>query len=141
MIVLVDSKSAEINYLFIYLGESEECGSCKMRIPCHSSLEKGRRYIVTGLKNKNHPCRLFGGVSVCEVEESQISAAINGRWGIPGATIRYHQVECKEILCKNAEICMPEGLLEDDRCIVENIKGKLQCSFRDDYVVVSLKRI
>ena len=141
MIALVDSGCAKPGLEFVYLGEAEECRSCKLRIPCHQNLEKGRRYLVVSRKEKSHPCKLFEEVSVCELQEVGIDVAMPPGLAFEGASIVYHPHVCKKTLCIYQGKCVPEGLKDGDRCTVQAIKGKMRCGEKGELLIVALKRI
>lgn len=140
MIALVDKRCAKEGYEFVYLGESEECEGCAIRLPCHHNLEDGRRYIVTAIKEKSHSCPLFEEVVVCEVEDVLIDAAIKPAAAFAGASFTFRPIKCDKPLCSYVEYCMPEGLRDGDRCTIEAIKERIRCKERGNLAIVALRR-
>jgi uncharacterized protein (UPF0179 family) len=140
MIALVDKRCAKEGYEFIYLGTSVECEGCSLHLPCHHNLEKGRNYIVTALKDKNHPCPLFEEVAVCEIQESSIDTAIDPKGAFTGASFMFRHPSCDEVLCNHARYCMPEGLKDGDRCTIEDIKERIKCRKNRELVIATLRR-
>jgi uncharacterized protein (UPF0179 family) len=141
MIALVDSESAEVGYEFVYLGEADECRNCSLHLPCHSNLERGRRYAVKSVREKTHPCSLFNKVGVCEVEEVGIDVFLPQGSAFEGASISFKPMHCKKTLCKHSTYCMPEGLSEGDRCLIHSIKRKFNCPEKGELAVATIRRI
>lgn len=140
MIALVDRGCAKENYKFVYLGESEECKSCKNRMSCHTNLEKGRRYVIRTLRDTAHQCAIFDEVIVCELEEIGIDAAINSDAAFPGATITFHPPKCSNHFCKYAMYCMPDSLIDGDVSVIEEVKEKIMCKKISGLVIAKLRR-
>jgi len=141
MIALVERDRAREGFEFIYLGMAGECKGCRLEKPCHHNLEKGWRYVVKKVSDRAHPCRLFGEVLVCEVEEVLIEAALRPALAIEGATIIYEPVACPHKLCEHARLCMPEGLAQGVRCTVEKVKGRVECDVRGWLALALLRRV
>lgn len=141
MIALVDSRCAKEGYEFIYLGVSEECGGCGLRLPCHHNLERGRKYAVTEVRDKSHPCPVFGEVTVCEVQEPSVDAAIEAKGAFPGSSVSFRPQSCGEVFCSHAGYCAPEGLREGDRCTVVELKREIECRDGRRLVIAALRRV
>ncbi len=141
MIALVDSESAEVGYEYVYLGEADECKKCSLLLPCHHNLERGRRYAVKSVRDKTHPCSLFGQVVVCEVEEVGVDGAIAPEFAFIGSSITFKTVDCKNALCDYSNLCMPEGVSTGDRCTITGVKKKINCPEGKSLVVATLRRI
>jgi uncharacterized protein (UPF0179 family) len=141
MIALVDKSSARVGYEFVYLGEADECPKCSLYIPCHHNLENGRKYRISALKNKSHICSVFDEVFVCEVDEVPIEVAMKGGSAFEGATVNYRSLSCKNTFCKYSSFCLPEGLMEGDRCTIVKIKDKIKCVELGELVLVIIRRI
>ncbi len=141
MIALVDSESADVGYEFVYLGEADECRNCGLLLPCHNNLERGRRYAVKSVREKTHPCTLFESVAVCEVEEVGIDVFLAQGSAFEGASISFKPMSCKNTLCEHSTHCMPEGLLEGDKCRINRIKGKFKCAEKGELSIVTIRRI
>ena len=141
MIVLVDNETAKAGYEFVYCGEGDECRDCKFKLPCHSNLEAGRRYVVTEIKKQVHPCQLFGEVRVADVNESSFEVTIKRGNAIEGASTTYNPLKCENSLCENYSICCPDGLDSLDRCVVEKIISKVDCEKLGALEMVRLRRV
>ncbi len=141
MIALVDSESAEVGYEYVYLGEADECKKCSLLLPCHHNLERGRRYAVKSVRDKTHPCSLFGQVVVCEVEEVGVDGAIAPEFAFIGSSITFKTVDCKNALCDYSNLCMPEGVSTGDRCTITGVKKKINCPEGKSLIVATLRRI
>lgn len=141
MITLLDSKHAKVGYEFMHYGGSEECLECELSKVCIENLEKGRKYRVAAVRNKEHECRLYEKVNVVEVEEPEILAALDRKKAFAGAKIKFTPLECREIFCKNSKYCNPEGLLSNDACELREILSAVECEKGKELVLVKLKRI
>jgi uncharacterized protein (UPF0179 family) len=141
MIALVDKGCAKVGYEFVYLGEADECPKCSLFIPCHYNLEKGRKYAITALKDKFHSCSVFEEVVVCEVDEVPFETVVPSGSAFEGASFKYRSLSCKNAFCRYSNFCLPEGLMEGDRCTVKKIKGKIKCAELGELVLVKVKRI
>lgn len=141
MIALVDKSSAVLDKSFLYLGEGDECANCSRRLACHSNLVKGHLYRVTEVKPKVHPCPIFGEVRVCVVEEDMIKVAISSSGAYPEAKITYHKMKCDDILCPEASICIPEGIEDGEKVLVEKVLGRLECPQGKILTMLTLKRV
>jgi uncharacterized protein (UPF0179 family) len=140
MIALVDRNCAKIGYEFLYLGMADECSKCDIRVSCHHNLEKNRRYRVLSIKGSNHPCKLFTEVSVCEVKEVGIEAALIPGSAFEAAHLTFNPIPCENVFCDWAIYCRPEGLKGGDRCVVEKVKGRVVCPEKGELITVSLRR-
>jgi uncharacterized protein (UPF0179 family) len=125
----------------VYLGLGDECSKCPLKTPCHHNLDRGRRYVVVGVKNKSHPCKLFEEVLVCDVKEVGIDVSISPGSAFEGATIRFNPQPCDKKLCVYTGKCIPEGLSDGDRCTIISIKGKIKCPEKGELSLVKVKRI
>jgi len=141
MIALVDSESAAAGYEFLYLGMADECKECSLQLPCHHNLEPDRRYVVKTVREKTHSCSLFGQMSVCDVDERGVDAAIAPEFAFAGSTITFKPVNCKNALCPHSNICMPEGVSTGERCEITAVKKRIECPDKKSIIVATLKRI
>jgi len=141
MITLLDKGSAKKGYEFVYYGKAEECKDCDLANVCHGNLERGRKYHIVMVREFTHNCRLFGEVVVSEVKESKILAAIDVKKAFEGSSIVYTPINCEKVFCKNFRYCKPEGLVERDRCVVEGIKERAECSQGNALVIAAVRRL
>jgi uncharacterized protein (UPF0179 family) len=139
-LTLVDSGLAKVGYEFVNYGEADECKGCRLAKAC-LNLEKGKKYRVVNIRDKEHDCRIAGRATVVEVEECDMAAAIDKRKVYPGSKIAFEPVACDNILCRNMKHCKPEGIEPGDACKIIDSIGKIKCEEGRDLVLVSLKRL
>lgn len=142
MITLIGATLAQEGQEFMHLGCTSACEKCRFKATCIDSLEKGRIYVITSVKDTEQSCPIHEGgkVKVVEVERSNIKALIDSKIAFEGSNIIFKPVECDD-KCKEKELCDPEGLYVDDRCkIVKNLgKSKVKCSNGSDLSLVLLE--
>ncbi len=142
MITLIGTTLAKEGQEFMHLGCISACEKCRFKAACIDSLEEGRIYQITDVKDTQHPCPVHEGglVKVVEVEPAHIKALINTKMAFEGSNIIFKPVECDDN-CKENELCSPEGLYLDDRCrIIKNLgKSKVKCSGESDLSLVLLE--
>ncbi len=140
-ITIVGFKQAKKGFTFLHSKALEECKTCELLKTCMESLEPGRIYSVTKVRNKVFPCKVHEeGVRVVEVEESTLEAALEPRVSFELATITYHAQGCRNLRCPNSRICTPSGLVEGDKCKILGIKGKIECPLSRPLVRVLVER-
>jgi hypothetical protein len=140
-ITLLDSRHAKAGYEFVHYGGAEECTECELSKVCIENLEKGRKYRVTAVRDKEHECRLYEKVNVVEVEEPETLAAVDRKKAFAGAKITFTPLECREFFCKNSKYCDPEGLLSNDACEILEFLNAIECEKGKELVLVKLKRV
>lgn len=125
MITLIGKKLAEKGLKFIHYGASAECEGCRFKNTCTDSLEKGRMYEVTAVKEVEHPCPIHedGKVQVVEVEKAGINALIDSKKAFEGSMVIFEFPECTSA-CTMRDLCFPEGLYPGDKCKIIKIQGK-----------------
>jgi uncharacterized protein len=130
VITLIGKNLAEKGLKFMPYGAVAECEKCRFKTTCIDTLEEGRIYIITDVKDTEHPCLVHEGgkVKVVQVERSEIKSLIDSKKAFEGSNIVFNPPECDEE-CPNRNLCFPEGLFKEDKCkIVENIgKPEYQC--------------
>ncbi len=139
-LTLVDSNLARVGYEFVNYGEANECKECKLAKAC-LNLERGKKYRVTSVREKEHECLIAGRATVVEVEECDMAAAIPQRQVYPGSKIAFEPITCDNILCRNMKHCKPEGIERGDACKIIDSLGKIKCEEGKDLVLVSLRRL
>ena len=66
MITLIGKEIAKKDSSFIFQGPAEECENCRIKSACVGSLEIGRKYTITDVKDTSCACRsYFSRASVC----------------------------------------------------------------------------
>lgn len=123
MITLIGKNLAEKGLKFMHYGSSAECEECRFKNTCIDTLEKGRMYIITDVKDTEHPCPIHEGgkVKVVEVERAEIETLVDSKKAFEGSMVMFEFPECQKE-CTMRDLCFPEGLHEGDKCnIVKNI--------------------
>lgn len=124
MITLIGINLAEKGLEFMHYGASASCEKCRFKSTCIDSLEEGRIYIISDVKDTAHPCPIHDGgkVKVVDVDKADIKALIDSKKAFEGSNIPFNFPQC-DVDCEMRNLCFPEGLYKDDKCkIVKNIK-------------------
>lgn len=138
MITLIGSSLAKEGLVFTFYGGTKKCESCRFKSTC-LNLEEGRKYVITKVKRVTHKCPLHkdGKVQTIEVEPATIRTSIETRKAYKGSTIIFRTPECV-CECENWDICHPEGLYNDDKCIIEEIGPEVTCEYGHNLTEVIL---
>ena len=134
MITLIGKKIAEEGTTFIYYGPAEGCDDCRFKSTCLGSLEKNRQYVITSVRNNPQKCKVHGGEEVVpvEVERAEISVLSESKRAFVGSTMVYKPLDC-DLDCQYHDLCFPEGLFEDDKCVITNDEGKFEGECKKNY--------
>ena len=125
MITLIGKSLAEEGLKFIFYGASAECEMCRFKGTCIDSLETGRMYVITDVKDTEQPCPIHkdGKVKVVEVERADIEALVDSKKAFEGSMIAVEFPNCDKE-CTMRDLCFPEGLYEEDKCKIAKNIGK-----------------
>ena len=125
MITLIGKDLAQKGVEFVYLGPVEECENCRFKSSCVDSLELNRKYVVTDVKDSEQKCPVHSQniVIPVEIERAQIDVLTTSKNIFEGSTFTYNAPKCEEY-CEFHDSCFPEGLMENDKCIVIKNQGK-----------------
>ena len=125
MITLIGKDLAQKGVEFVYLGPAEECNDCKFKSTCIGNLEVNRKYVITDIKDNEQKCPLHAENAVIpvEIERAEIDILTTSKNIFEGSTFTYNAPECDEH-CEFHDLCFPEGLIENDKCIVIANQGK-----------------
>lgn len=125
MITLIGKDLAEEGLKFMHYGASAECEACRFKNTCIDSLEEGKMYVITDVKDTEHPCSIHnsGKVKVVEVEIAEIDALVDSKKAFEGSMIVVDFPECDKE-CTMRDLCFPEGLYEGDKCKIIKTIGK-----------------
>ncbi len=125
MITLIGKNLAEEGLKFMHYGASAECEACRFKNTCIDSLETGRVYVVTDVKDTEHSCPIHedGKVKVVEVERADIEALVDSKKAFEGSMIVVEFPDCDKE-CTMRDLCFPEGLYEEDKCKIVKTIGK-----------------
>ncbi|MGD2072314.1 MAG: UPF0179 family protein [Candidatus Thorarchaeota archaeon] len=125
MITLVSTSIARKGYTFIHEGKiPEKCNECRFVNTCIHNLERGRRYTIIEVRDRTHPCKLGGTVTVVEVSEPEIIMFLESRLAFEGMSVEYNP-QCEG--CPEAHDCMPEGLKPGDKVQITEILEDAPC--------------
>lgn len=125
MITLIGKDLAKKDQEFVFLGSAEECENCRFKSSCVGNLEENRKYVVVDVKDNEQKCPIHSGGSVVpvEVELAKIDLLTASKNIFEGSTFTFNAPNCDE-KCDFHDLCFPEGLKENDKCIVLENDGK-----------------
>ena len=125
MITLIGKDLAKEGQEFVFLGPAKECENCRFKSSCVGNLEENRKYVVTDVKDNEQKCPIHSGGAVIpvEVDRAKIDVLTPSKNIFEGSTFTYKAPDCDET-CDFHELCFPEGLVENDKCIVLENNGK-----------------
>ncbi|MBO6123374.1 MAG: UPF0179 family protein [Methanobrevibacter sp.] len=125
MITLIGKDLAKEGQEFVFLGPADDCEKCRFKSSCIGNLELNRKYVVKEVKENEQKCPIHaeGKVIPIEVELAQIDLLTSSKSIFEGSTFTYNAPDCDEN-CDFHDLCFPDGLMENDKCIVLNNDGK-----------------
>lgn len=125
MITLIGKELAVKGKEFVFLGPAPECENCRFKSSCVGNLELNRKYVVTDVRDNEQKCPVHaeGVVVPVEVDRAKIEVLTASKNIFEGSTFTYNAPDCDE-KCDFHDLCFPDGLIENDKCIVLNNDGK-----------------
>jgi uncharacterized protein (UPF0179 family) len=130
MITLIGKDLAVEGQEFVFLGPADECENCRFKSSCVGNLELNRKYVVTDVKDNEQKCPIHDCETVVpvEVDRAKIDLLTASKSIFEGSTFTYNAPDCDEA-CDFHDLCFPDGLVENDKCIVleDNGKHKDEC--------------
>ena len=125
MITLIGKDLAKEGQEFVFLGSAEDCEDCRFKSSCVGNLEQNRKYVVVDVKENEQKCPIHaeGVVVPVEVDLAKIDLLTTSKSIFEGSTFTYNAPECDEN-CDFHDLCFPDGLFENDKCIVLKNQGK-----------------
>ncbi|RBQ24326.1 hypothetical protein ALNOE001_02440 [Candidatus Methanobinarius endosymbioticus] len=125
MITLIGEDLAEVGLSFIFDGPAKVCESCRFKASCVDSLEKGRKYIINNVKDITQKCPIHDGgiVKAVEIDYGDVKGLIDSKKVFEGSNITLSLPDC-DLDCIYHHLCFPEGLFENDKCIIIKNLGK-----------------
>ncbi|WP_305512267.1 MULTISPECIES: UPF0179 family protein [unclassified Methanobrevibacter] len=134
MITLIGIEIAKEGQEFLFLGPAPECEECRFKSSCVSKLELNRKYVVTDVRDNEQKCLIHGEGKVVpvEVEKASIGLLTNSKNIFEGSTFTYNSPNCEEI-CEFHDLCFPDGLVENDKCLVLKNDGKHEGKCKKGY--------
>lgn len=143
IITLCGKDWAKIGTEFIFLGETDECQSCKIKKTC-LKLREGAKYKIVGLRDGTvQECPLHDeGVVAVEVVELPIIALVDSKIAVEGARFHYEEKKCEILNCNMFSLCHPVELKNGEEVLVEKIIGDApeRCQKGYSVVVAELRR-
>ena len=126
MITFIGKILAKEGLEFVFLGPADECEECRFKSSCIGSLEENRKYVITEVRDNEQKCPIHGdGIVVpVEVDRAKIDLLTTSKSIFEGSTFTFNAPDCDEEDCEFRDLCFPEGLVENDKCIVLNHEGK-----------------
>lgn len=134
MITLIGKNLAKKGQEFIFLGPADECEKCRFKASCIGNLELNRKYIIVDVKENEQKCPIHSQETVIpvEVERSSIEILTTSKNIFEGSTFTYNAPDCDEN-CEFKDLCFPDGLIENDKCIVLKNEGKHKAECKKGY--------
>ena len=125
MITLIGKDLAKEGQEFVFLGPADECEKCRFKSSCVGNLEQNRKYVVTGVKDNEQkwPIHAEEIVIPVEVDRAKIDVLTTSKNIFEGSTFTFNAPDCDEA-CDFHDLCFPDGLIENDKCIVLENNGK-----------------
>lgn len=125
MITLIGKDLAVKGKEFVFLGPTEDCENCRFKSSCVGNLEKNRKYVVVNVKDNEQKCPIHseGAVVPVEVDRAKITLLTDSKNIFEGSTFTYNAPDCDEN-CDFHDLCFPDGLIQNDKCIVLKNEGK-----------------
>ena len=125
MITLIGKDLAQKGTEFVFLGPAEECDDCRFKSSCIGNLELNRKYVVKEVQENEQNCPVHsqGKVIPVDVELAPIDLLTPSKNIFEGSTFTYNAPDCDE-KCDFHDLCFPDGLFEEDKCIVLENNGK-----------------
>jgi hypothetical protein len=125
LVTLIGEKLAKKETEFIYLGPNTECRNCKLKTVCFN-LKPGRKYKITGVRDKKHNCNVHEGTAaVIEVEELPIITTVDKELK-EGESFKIDEKNCKSIGCDFFDLCNV-SLQRDKKYTIKKIIGEVDC--------------
>lgn len=125
MITLIGKSLAKKGQEFVFIGPAEACEDCRFKSSCVGNLQKDRKYEIVDVKDNEQKCPIHAEETVVpvEVDRAKITLLTESKSIFEGSTFTYNALECDET-CEFHDLCFPEGLMENDKCIVLKNEGK-----------------
>lgn len=142
IVTMLSVSQAKVGETFIYRGYGQKCPGCKYFRVCAENLNEGRVYKVINMRKRTFRCEAYDvEMRVVDVVEAEIEAAVPSKQAIEGIILTFHPQDCSNELCENYMLCSPIGLIENDRCEVVRVHGRISCSRGLQLVKVLLRRV
>lgn len=139
MITLIGKDLAKEGLSFVYYGPAEECESCRFKASCIGNLEEKRKYTITEVRDNEQKCPIHEGEKVVpvSVERAKIDILTNSKSVFEGSTFTFEAPDCSDD-CEFYDECLPEGLIDGDKCTVIKNNGKHDGECKKGYKLTKL---
>ena len=139
MITLIGKDLAKEDQEFIFLGPADDCEKCRFKLSCVGNLELNRKYIIKEVRDNEQKCPIHaeGKVVPVDVELASINLLTSSKNIFEGSTFTFNAPECDEA-CEFHDLCFPEGLIENDKCIILKNEGKHKGECKKGYNLSNL---
>ncbi len=124
-ITLLSVDQAKEGFEFVYQGGAPVCRTCPYRHAC-LTLDVGRRYAVTRVRDVTHPCALQETPArVVEVKAVARPLVVDSRSAIVGSQVELGRYPCRRMDCPNWWICAGPGLPAKQKYRIERADDEL----------------
>jgi len=143
VVTLVPEYLARSGSLFLFIGPSTPCSTCRYRGVCVDNLVEGRVYeVLQVIPKKRFRCPLHGAdVVPVEATTPLLEAALPERMARIGAIVKFSPPQGCGVDCPSIDLCHPPGLRAGDKVrIVEVLKEKkVECPRGERMVLCRLE--
>jgi uncharacterized protein len=123
-ITLLSITESREGFEFVYQGGAPICRTCPYRHAC-LTLDPGRRYAVTRVREITHPCALQEtDAHVVEVKPVPRSLVVESRSALVGSQVEVGRYRCARLDCPNWTICAGPSLPPKQRYRIERVDGE-----------------
>lgn len=127
-ITLLAVAEAREGFEFVYQGAAPVCRTCPYRHAC-LTLDPGRRYAVTKVRDVTHPCALQEtDAHVVEVKPVPRSLVVDSRSAVVGSHVEVGRYPCRRLDCPNWQVCAGPSLPAKQKFRIEHVEdGPAEC--------------
>ncbi len=127
-ITLLAVSESKDGFRFVYQGGGPVCRTCAYRHAC-LTLDPGRRYEVTRVREVTHPCALQEtDAHVVEVKPVERPLVVDARSAIVGSLVEVGRYPCRRLDCPNWSVCAGPSLPAKQKFrIVSIADGPAEC--------------
>lgn len=127
-ITLLAVAEAREGFQFVYQGAAPVCRTCPYRHAC-LTLDTGRRYAVTRVRDVTHPCALQeSDAHVVEVKAVPRTLVVDARSAVVGSHVEVGKYPCRRLDCPNWQVCAGPSLPAKQKYRIEQVEdGPAEC--------------
>jgi uncharacterized protein (UPF0179 family) len=139
LVTLIGEKIAEKDMEFSYIGPNNDCRNCKLKNICFN-LKVGRKYKITGIRDKKHSCNVHDGPAVVvEVTELPLITCADKNLS-EGEKTTFEKKPCESIGCKYYNLCKI-SLNKDKKYEIVKIFEEISCPLGKKLQKTELKEL